>query len=112
MWLPSFGGPAERSWRRESENAEFENLRDQLQAIYSPPILYRALLYWYRSHNKKDGNAYHAFKDLFGGGKPTTTDQCGDPVCLNDPDFERWVQLRTERNKRAWQRLKAKERRK
>ena len=110
MWLGRFDGPGERSARRVSENAEFENLRDKLQAVYSPSLMYRAMLYRYRRLGKKDGNAHHAFVDLYGSGE--RNGDHGDPIFLNDPDFDRWMQLRDLRNRRAWQRLKAKERRK
>ena len=70
--------------------------------------MYRAMLFWVKRQGKKDGLAYYAFQDMFGGA-PRKED-LGDPLHLDDPDFEEWMQLRSEKSRREWQREKARRR--
>jgi hypothetical protein len=107
-WLGSFDGPGERQWRRLCDNLEFDLLQDKLRAAYTPAILYRAMLFWVRRSGKKDGLAYYCFLDMFGG-KVKERDR-GEPIHLDDRDFERWMELRFLRARKQWQREKARRR--
>lgn len=103
--------PQQRGYERGLADAEYEALREDLKKTYTPNVLYRGILFWVLRQAKKEGLAYFAFVDLFGG-KPSEADRAGGALHLEDPDFEKWMYLRGERSRRQWRNQKARARKK
>jgi hypothetical protein len=108
MAFASFAAPGELSARRALEKFQFDTLKWALQGKYNPSILYRAMLFWTRRKGKKDGLAHFCFIEMFGISERWSDK--GEPIYLDDPDFDEWMMLRELRNMRRWQREKAKRR--
>lgn len=109
MGFTEISTPAELRARRLEENIKFDRLGKDLKLRYQPAVLFRAMLFWTRRRGKKDGLAHFCFIELFGVSERWSDK--GEPVHLDDDDFYEWLRLRELRNKRVWQREKAKRRR-
>jgi hypothetical protein len=99
--------PSETSARRALDHLRFDLLTTSLMERYSPSILYCAMLFWVRRQGKKDGTAHWWLRELFGH---KTRYKKGDPIHLDDPEFEEWMDKQGRRSKRAWLNKKARER--
>jgi len=97
--------PTERKWERLVDDVLFLALSDKLRATYTPKLVYCAMLFWVRRKGKKDGLAHFCFVDLYGASEHRTDK--GEPIWLDDDDFEKWMWLRMLRSKRQWQRERA-----
>jgi hypothetical protein len=100
--------PGEIKARQISERLRFEVLRTSLMQRYSTSILYCAMLFWARRQGRKDGLAYHWLIALFGH---KARYKKGDPIHLDDPEFEEWMDIQGKRSRRAWLNKKAREKR-
>ncbi len=100
MAFTSTAAPGELGARRALENLQFETLKWALRTRYPASILYRAMLFWSRRNGKKDGLAHVCFLDMFGISERWSDK--GDPVLLDDPEFDEWMRLRMLRSKRQW----------